>query len=79
MITLNRIQAIGVTFIGGAKSQLKQEWVYSMAVVVGLSQGLKYTGSLKRGIIGGAATLGAIAVANGVYNVVSYWDELKKF
>jgi hypothetical protein len=57
---------------------LKQEWTIGAAASIGLMQGLKYNGSFKRGIKGGLVTLGVFMVANGVYNVVSFWDKIKE-
>ena len=76
MNKLAKVKFVGLVFAHGAKHQLKQEWVYGMAAVVALSQGLKYTGDFKRGIIGGAAVLGTLAVMNGIYNVVDNWDKI---
>lgn len=78
MITVKRLQYVKVLFVGGVKEQMKQEWIYTMAFVIGMSQGLKYTGDLKRGVFAAGAALGGILVVNGVYNVVTYWDKIKE-
>lgn len=79
MNKLEEIKTIGQVFIGGAKLVLEQDWTYGTAAIIGLTQGLKYTGSIKRGVIGGAATLGTIALANGIYNVARYLGKSKGF
>jgi len=77
MNNIEKINFIGHTFMYAAKRQMKEEWVISLAACIGLTQGLKYNGSIKRGVIGAAATLGVIGMANGVHNVISYWDRIK--
>lgn len=78
MTKLEKAKYIAVAFTGGAKAQLRQEWTIGAAASIGLMQGLKYNGSFKRGIQGGLATIGVLMVANGIYNVVCFWDEIKK-
>lgn len=73
---LKKCQFIGIVFKGGVKSQLKQEWTWGAAAVVGLSQGLKYKGDIKTGIAGGIAVVAVLGVASGIYNVVSYCDKI---
>lgn len=75
---MNKINKIGKVFVDGVKVQLKQEWVWSLATVVGLYQGLKYKGNLKNGLLGGLATLITIGTANGIYNVVTNFDYIKQ-
>lgn len=53
-------------FTNGFVSQMFDEGTIGLACLVGLSQGLKYKGSLKNGIQAGAATIIAISVVNGV-------------
>jgi hypothetical protein len=78
MITLEKARLATATFYYAAKNQLKEPWVIGAGAVVGLSQGLKYGGSFKRGILGAAATVGTIMAATGLYNVVTYWDKIDK-
>lgn len=78
MNVLEKANFVGQVFIGGVKKQLEQEWVWETAAAIGLYQGLKYTGSIKRGIVGGVAALAVISGANGMSNVVAYWDKIKK-
>lgn len=76
MTLLEKMQFIGTVFTGGAKTQLKQEWTWAAAAVIGLHQGLKYKGNLKSGVAGGVAVLGTLAGANGIYNIVVNWDKI---
>lgn len=78
MKILEKAEFVGTIFVGGVKTQLKQEWVWGTAAILGLYQGLKYKGSIKDGIIGGVATLAVISAANGFYNIAAYWDRIKK-
>ena len=58
-------------------SQLKNESTFALGVMVGLYQGLKYNGSMIRGIKSGVATMAVISLANGVMNVIENWDKLQ--
>jgi len=78
MRILEKMNFVGHEFMYAAKHQMKQEWVISLAAVIGLSQGLKYGGSLKRGLIGAAAVIGAMGAANGVHNVLMDWEKIKR-
>jgi hypothetical protein len=77
MKTLERVKFISVVFIGGAKEQLKQQWTIGAAAGIGLAQGFKYNGSIKRGVTGGIATLAVLAAANGFSEVMYNWDKIK--
>ena len=78
MKLLKRADLIRVVFVGGVKKQLKQEWTWSAAAVIGLHQGLKYSGNIKNGVAGGVATIAVIAGINGLYNVADCWDKIMK-
>ena len=77
MTLLEKGEFIGSVFFYGAKSQLEQEWIWAAAAVVGLNQGLKYKGDLKAGVTGGLAVLGTLALVNGFYNIIVYWDNIQ--
>lgn len=77
MTNLEKAKVIGTVFKGGVKKQIEQQWTWGAAVSVGLHQGLKYKGSIKSGVFGGLAVLMVVAGANGVYNVVSLWEDIK--
>jgi hypothetical protein len=78
MNILEKANFVGKVFMGGVKAQLKQEWTWGLAASVGLYQGLKYTGSIKNGISGGAAALIVMAGASGLCNVAENWDGIKR-
>lgn len=78
MKTLDKVKFVKTVFIGGCKEQLKQSWVIGTAAGIGLSQGLKYNGSIKRGVIGSTAAIVVLCTANGIYNVVTFWDKIKE-
>lgn len=48
------------------------------SVGVGAYQGLKYNGSVKRGVKAGLSYLGIMGALNGAANVVSNWKEITK-
>lgn len=48
------------------------------SVGVGAYQGLKYNGSVERGVKAGLSYLGIMGTLNGVVNVVTNWDEITK-
>jgi len=77
MNILEKAEFIGKTIMYAGKHQMKQEWVIELAACIGLTQGLKYNGSIKRGVVGAAATLGVIGLANGVSEVMKHWDTIK--
>jgi hypothetical protein len=49
-----------------------------MATGLGLHQGLKYGGSLIKGVKAGLAVAGAVAAVNGVMNVAQQWDKIQE-
>lgn len=77
MTILEKSNFIGTVFMDGVKAQLKQELTWTAAAVIGLSQGLKYKGSIKTGLVGGLAVVTVLAGANGIYNITSCWDKIK--
>jgi len=77
MNIVEKAEFIGKMIMDAGKNQMKQEWVIELAACIGLAQGLKYNGSIKRGVVGAAATIGAIGLANGISNVIKHWDTIK--
>jgi hypothetical protein len=80
VVSMNKIEKlkfVGSVFVYGAKSILTEEWVFPTVISMGLGQGFKYNGSLKRGVEAGVITLGVLMTANGIYNVVYHWDKIK--
>lgn len=68
---MDNVNKIGRLFVKGAKTQLRQEWIWTFSAVTGLYQGLKYKGSVRNGITGALATLLTFATMGGIYNVVA--------
>lgn len=78
MKTFERAQMVAVVFKGGVKKQLTQADTLEASAVVGIYQGLKYGGNVRRGIKGAAMVAGGLAAVNGVINVVENWDAIKE-
>lgn len=78
MKTLEKAQFITAVFTGAAKSQLNQEETWITGTMLGLYQGLKYKGSIKTGMLTSITVIGALACANGVYNLVTMADDIKR-
>ncbi len=58
--------------------QMGSESTLTMGVAAGLHQGLKYNGSVKRGVKAAAATMGVMCALNGVLNVYNNIDVIKE-
>lgn len=63
--------------IGSVKLVVEDERSYALAGTVGLIQGLKYNGSVKRGIKAGTATMGVMVGVNIIRNIVGNYEEIK--
>lgn len=59
-------------------SVLKDENIHMISAGIGLVQGLKYSGSFKRGIKAGLATYGTMVATNVVYNIARRYDEIDR-
>ena len=59
-------------------SQLRQEDTFIMGIGVGLYQGLKYNGSLTRGVKSGVVTMLVVSAATGVMNVLQLQGNIEK-
>lgn len=57
--------------------QLRDVKTLQVAAVVGLWQGLKYRGNLKRGLNAGVATVAVITGCNVVNNLINHYDKIK--
>lgn len=77
-LNVKRISLIGDVFTEGFKKQALHETTTELALTVGLVQGLKYNGSLKRGLTSGAVTIGVVSAITGLKSVVTNWDTIKK-
>ena len=78
MKNLEKAKLLVGVFSGGVRTQLAQEWTWGAAASIGIYQGLKYKGDIKSGILTGAVVLGALACANGGYNIVANWGQIQK-
>lgn len=69
---------IGDIAVSSVMKEIANETTVKMGVGVGLLQGLKYNGNLKRGVKAGLTTVGVVAGMNAVMNIASNWDNIKK-
>ena len=60
---------IGMVFVKGVKANAFNPTTLGVCTVVGLAQGLKYSGNIKRGVLTGLVTLAAISVVGGIATV----------
>lgn len=60
----------GKVFAKGFGSQAVDPTTMILAGSVGLSQGFKYNGNLKRGLVAGAITMGVMGIIGGIVKVV---------
>ncbi len=70
-------KVLGGIVVDSVKAQLSTEGTYTTAAGIGLIQGFKYGGSLKRGVKAGAVVVGVLVGINVVGNVVEKWDYIK--
>jgi hypothetical protein len=73
-----KAELIGKIAKRSTRVMLEDGKTYSLAVGIGLVQGLKYNGSFKRGAKAGAATMGVMVGANIIQNIVINLDEIKR-
>lgn len=64
--------------VSAAMNTISSDNSLRVSVGVGLLQGLKYRGNLKRGIKAGVATMGVMVGIDIVTNVASNWEIIKK-
>ena len=65
-----KVAIVASVFGLGVGASLESSATWSVAVTVGVYQGLKYKGSLVNGVVAGVATMGALAVVDGVRHVI---------
>lgn len=63
---LTNVKVVGEAFITGVKRDAFDATTVGVSTVVGLAQGLKYSGNVKRGLLTGLVTWAAISVAGGI-------------
>lgn len=78
MKKLEKVKFVAQTFADGAVAQLKEPVTIGLAAGVGLIQGFKYNGSVKRGINGGIAILVVYGIVGGYMNVANKWNNINK-
>lgn len=66
---IKKAKIIGTVFLHGAKDGILETNTLVWAAGMGLVQGFKYNGNLKRGLTSAAITAGAFGVVNGIANV----------
>ena len=65
-----KVAIVASVFGLGVGASLESSATWSVALTVGVYQGLKYKGSLVNGVVAGVTTMGAIAVVEGVRHVI---------
>jgi len=75
---ISKVGLIYGTFKNAALNQLASEDTFMMGIGAGLYQGLKYNGSLTRGLKAGAVTMVVVSCASGVMNVLQFRNEIEK-
>lgn len=75
---LKKVKLIGKAFVVGVKGNAIEPTTLGFSTIIGLTQGLKYNGSIKRGVLSGLATLAAFSVVGGIATVGKYISEINK-
>lgn len=76
--TMSKIGKGSKVFGEAFAKQVTDANTIASSVGVGAYQGLKYNGSVKRGVKAGLSYLGIMGALNGAANVVSNWKEITK-
>ena len=74
----SQLEVAAVIAKDSIKAQLMEEHTWAVATGFGIYQGLKYNGSVKRGLGTGVAILGIVSGVNAVRNIVGSWSLIKK-
>ena len=75
---IRKAKVAGKLFFDGTKEAAVAPNTINTAAVMGLVQGLKYKGNLKRGAQGTLATVVILSGAKGIENVVREWGQVKR-
>ena len=75
---LKKAEVVGKVFLKGFKASVVSESSIGTATFVGFYQGLKYNGSLRRGINSGVVTLTILGTIDGVGTVAKNWTIIKQ-
>lgn len=73
-----KVKVINHIIRSSTKLVMEDSSTYGLAIGVGLTQGLKYNGSFKRGAKAGMATVGVLIGGTVIQNVVINLEEIKK-
>ena len=76
---LRTLHLVYGTFKYAALSQLKREETLMVSAAAGIIQGLKYTGSIKRGVTAAVTVAATLSAVNGIHNVMLNMDKIKGF
>lgn len=74
---LNKARKIGDLFGEGFRKNAGSDFDIGLSTASGLWQGLKYKGSIKKGIAAGATTYLSLRCVSGFQNVINHWQEVK--
>lgn len=76
--SLSNFKLVGKCFVKGASAWICDPAALLTVGTVGLSQGFKYNGNLKRGLIAGGITAGVIGAIGGIATIQKNWELIKK-
>ena len=75
---LGKVSCIATIVARSFAAEVADPTALSFVGIVGLTQGLKYKGSIKSGLKGSLATFVVIGAVNSVTNVVDNWELVKR-
>ena len=73
-----RVKVTGKLFKDCFVFQVTDPKTITSSALVGIQQGMKYTGDVRRGLKAGAVTLGVLGAVNGTVNVLVNASKIKK-
>ena len=73
-----RVKVTGKLFKDGFVEQVTDPKTITSSALVGIQQGMKYTGDVRRGLKAGAVTLWVLGAVNGTVNVLVNASKIKK-
>lgn len=74
---VGRIKSVGKIFVKSFGMQAVEPSTLVLAGLIGLGQGFKYNGNLKRGLVAGAVTMSVMGTIYGITNVAKYLKDTK--
>lgn len=77
-LLLTKVKLGGLVFKEGFLHGVVTQDAIVAAGVTGLQQGLKYNGSLKRGVKGGLAAATVVGCIHGAESVIKNWNTIEK-